>query len=272
MAAPVLRPHLATHLTNRGCLLFASAPWRVFTSAHTTGRSRFGALQEEKMKTGTAIMVLALIMGAWLTALERVTAAAPKPQQVTVANMHIDPAAGHTILPDAVGPTYIDYRLSAGDSCVQGEIYPVGLASLVLNRRVDEAGNRCSDVGGTPRAFRIVLNHEDACLRLLNQSAPCTHVTPAGMPHVRGETAFKSKNGKTAMTFYFITQDPHINWRLTTDVDADLASLSANTKIVTYSGKMTLAEHQGNPGGYVPVSFGIPMSFQITFDRVTVTP
>lgn len=225
------------------------------------------------MRTGTRIvgMGIVVIAGVWLAVSERVSAAPPKPQQVTVANMHIDPAAGHTILPDAIGATYKDYRLPGGDLCVQGEIYSQGLASLVLNRRVDDAGTRCSDAGGTPRAFRIVLNHEDACLRLLNESAPCTHLTPAGMPHVRGETAFKSKTGKTAMTFYFITQNPHINWRLTTDVDANLASLSPNTKIVTYTGNMTLAEHQGNPGGYIPVSFGIPMLFQITFERVTVT-
>ena len=222
------------------------------------------------MRTGTRIVGVGIfvIAGVWLAVSERVSAAAPKPQQVTVANMHIDPTPGHTILPDGIAATYTDYRLGGG--CVQGEIYPVGLVSLVLNRRLDD-GRRCSDAGGTPRAFRIVLNHDDACLRLLNTLAPCTHLTPAGMPHVRGETAFKSKTGKTAMTFYFITQNPHINWRLTTDVDANLDSMSPNTKIVTYTGNMTLAEHQGNPGGYIPVSFEIPMSFQITFDRLTVT-
>jgi len=216
-------------------------------------------------------MGIVVIAGVWLAVSERVSAAPPKPQQVTVANMHIDPAGNHTILPDDFGATYRDYRLPGGDLCVQGEIYSQGLASLVLNRRMDD-GTRCSDAGRTPRAFRIVLNHVDACFRLLNAEAPCTHLTPAGMPHVRGETAFKSKTGKTAMTFYFITQYPqHTNWRLTTDVDANLASLSSNTKIVTYDGNMTLAEHQGNPGSYIPVSFGIPMSFQIMFDRVTVT-
>jgi hypothetical protein len=225
------------------------------------------------MRTGTRIagVGIVVIVGVWLTVSERVSAA-PKPQQVTVANMFIDPSEGRTIPPDDLSlPTYKDYRRADGDPCVQGEIYSQGLASLVLNRHVDDSGTRCSDAGGTPRAFRLVLDHADACLRLLNESAPCTHVTPAGMPHVRGETAFKSKTTKTAMTFYFITQDPHINWRLTTDVDANLVSLSSNTKVITYNNTMTLAEHQGNPGGYVPVSFGIPMSFQITFDRVTVT-
>ena len=74
------------------------------------------------------------------------------------------------------------------------------------------------------------------------------------------------------MTFYFITQNPHVNWRLTTDVDADIVVNLPNSKTVKYDGAMTLAEHQGNPGGYVPVSHGIPMAFRITFDRVTLAP
>lgn len=220
-------------------------------------------------RRGAVGLVLTLVAGGWLAVSDRVTAA-PKPQQVTVANMHIDPSPGHTILPDDGIGDYIDFRLPFGHPCVQGEIYPVGLASLVLNRRVDDAGTRCSDAGGTPRAFQIVLDHEDACFELLNQPAPCTHVTPAGMPHVRGETVFKSRTGKTAMTFYFITENPQIAWRLTTDQDARITENLTNTKRLEYSGPMTLAEHQGNPGGYVPVSLNIPMSFGITFERVTI--
>ena len=68
------------------------------------------------MTTGTRIVGVGIfvIAGVWLAVSERVSAAAPKPQQVTVANMHIDPALGHTILPDGIGTTYTDYRLAGG--------------------------------------------------------------------------------------------------------------------------------------------------------------
>jgi hypothetical protein len=47
---------------------------------------------------------------------------------------------------------------------------------------------------------------------------------------------------------------------------------STNSKTVQYAGgTATLAQHQGSPGGYVPLVYGIPLSFRITFDRVTVT-
>ena len=73
-------------------------------------------------------------LGAWLVE-SPVVKAAPKSSQVTVANMHIDPGSGqYNLLPDTTGSTYVDYRVPGGDACAQGEIYPSGLASLILNR------------------------------------------------------------------------------------------------------------------------------------------
>jgi hypothetical protein len=227
-----------------------------------------------RAQTVLSMAVVAGLMGAWLVE-SPVVKAAPKSSQVTVANMHIDPGSGqYNLRPDAAGPTYVDYRVPGGDACVQGEIYPSSLASLVLNRPMPD-GTRCSDsTGNPPRGFRVVFSHDGACWLLMNQAAPCDFLTPAGMPHVRGETVFKSRTSYSAMTFYFITQDGQgnrlDNYRLTTDQQAPIVVSLPNAKTVAYSGNATLAQHQGNPGGYVPVEFGIPLSFRITFDRVTV--
>lgn len=52
-------------------------------------------------------------------------------------------------------------------------------------------------------------------------------------------------------------------YRLTTDTSAPIVG-STNSKTVAYGGTATLAQHQGNPGGYVPLVYGIPLSFRIT--------
>lgn len=209
--------------------------------------------------------------------------AAPKAAAVVVANMRIDPDENFHIRPDVwtggagslIDTPYWDYRLTHGNACVQGEIYPGGLASLVLNRRMPN-GTKCSENGMPPRQFRIRFENVAACAELgltATDGVSCEHLTPAGVPHVRGETVFKSRTGSTAMTFYFITQagGTTLNqYRLTTDAPAPIVG-STNVKTVTYTaGTATLARHEGNPGGYVPLVYDIPMSFRITFERVTV--
>jgi hypothetical protein len=170
----------------------------------------------------------------------------------------------------------VDYRVpDHGDECVVGEFYPVGLALMLLNRRGDVEGTRCSDTpGNEPRGFRVQFTDGGVCQLLMNQPAPCDFLTPAGASTVRGETVFKSKTGYSDMTFYFITQDAAgnrlDNYRLTSDQQASIFSNSSNSKTVQYSGPSTLAQHQGNPGGYVPAFFNLWLSFRITFDRVTV--
>jgi hypothetical protein len=213
-----------------------------------------------------------------MTVSDRADAAA-KPTQVTVSNMHIDNGVStnteYTILPDDIGSTYVDYRVTpSSETCVYGEIYSTGLAALVLNRRIQlDPLVRCSEVA-TPRRYKMVFTGDaghDACLRLMNTAGPCTFVTPTGSPQIQAHSVFKSRTGKAAMTFYFITENPQVNWRLTTDQDANIIGTLTNTKPVEYNGNMTLAEHQGNPGGYVPVVFDIDMRFRITFERVSVT-
>lgn len=210
--------------------------------------------------------------------------AAPKAAAVVVANMRIDADPNFHIRPDVwtvdgvgslIDTAYLDYRLPGGNACVQGEIYPGGLASLVLNRRMPD-GTKCSENGMPPRQFRIRFENVAACAELgltATDGVSCEHLTPAGSPHVRGETVFKSRTGSTAMTFYFITQagGTTLNqYRLTTDAPAPIVG-STNVKTVTYTaGTATLARHEGNPGGYVPLVYNIPMSFRITFERVTV--
>ncbi len=242
------------------------------------------------MRGRWALLVLSLVaLGSWM-AVSPVLSAAPKPPTVTVANMRIDADPAFHILPDQwtddgagtfVDVPYRDFRLPGGDACVQGEIYTTGLTSLVLNRRMPD-GSKCADNADnppaprSPRKFRIRFDSADACALVTGvASASCEHLTPAGAPHVRGETVFKSKVTTTVFTFYFITQDSNggvLNqYRLTTDTNAPIVG-STNSKTVTYTGgkTATLAQHQGNPGGYVPLVYGIPMSFRITFDRVTV--
>ena len=207
--------------------------------------------------------------------------AAPKAAAVVVANMRIDPDENFHIRPDVwtgdagslIDMPYRDYRVAGGDECVQGEIYSTGLVSLVLNRRMPD-GTKCSENGMPPRQFRIRFESTAACALVTGTASPtCEHLTPAGSPHVRGETVFKSRTGSTAMTFYFITQTGGTTlnqYRLTTDARAPIVG-STNVKTVTYTaGTATLARHEGNPGGYVPLVYDIPMSFRITFERVTV--
>ena len=210
--------------------------------------------------------------------------AAPKAAAVVVANMRIDADPAFHIRADTwtadsfgafIDTPYRDYRVAGGDTCVQGEIYSTGLVSLVLNRRMPD-GTKCSENGMPPRQFRIRFENVAACAELgltATDGGTCEHLTPAGSPHVRGETVFKSRTGSTAMTFYFITQTGGTTlnqYRLTTDARAPIVG-STNVKTVTYTaGTATLARHEGNPGGYVPLVYDIPMSFRITFERVTV--
>ena len=85
-----------------------------------------------RAQTVPSMAVVVGAMAAWLVESPAVKAA-PKSLQVTVANMHIDPGAGqYNLLPDATGPTYVDYRVPGGDACVQGEVYPAQLASVTL--------------------------------------------------------------------------------------------------------------------------------------------
>ena len=234
------------------------------------------------MRGRTALVVVVVVgaVGSWLL-LSASLSAAPKPAPVVVANMRIDPDENFHIRPDVwtggagslIDTPYWDYRLTHGNACVQGEIYPGGLASLVLNRRMPD-GTKCSENGMPPRQFRIRFESTAACALVTGTASPtCEHLTPAGSPHVRGETVFKSRTGSTAMTFYFITQTGGTTlnqYRLTTDARAPIVG-STNVKTVTYTaGTATLARHEGNPGGYVPLVYDIPMSFRITFERVTV--
>jgi hypothetical protein len=233
---------------------------------------------------GRVMVSVLLVAGAWIgLGWSPTVTAAPKGGSVTVANMRIDPDPAFHIRPDEwtidaagvpIDRRYLDYRTPGGDACVQGEIYTTGLTSLVLNRRMAD-GSQCAANGLPPRGFRIRFESLDACLLLTGTaSGVCEHLTPAGSPHVRGETVFKSKGVSTAMTFYFITQDASgarlAQYRLTTDANAPITG-STSTRTATYvGGTATLAQHHGNPGGYVPMVYDIPMSFRITFDRVTV--
>ena len=235
------------------------------------------------MRGRTALVVVAIAgaVGSWLL-LSASLSAAPKPASVVVANMRIDANPDFHIRADTwtadrfgafIDTSYRDYRVAGGDACVQGEIYSTGLASLVLNRRMLN-GSKCAENEMPPRQFRIRFDSPAACALVTGTASPsCERLTPAGSPHVRGETVFKSRTGSTAMTFYFITQSGGTTlnqYRLTTDAPAPIVG-STNVKTVTYAGgTATLAEHQGNPGGYVPLVYDIPMSFRITFERVTV--
>jgi hypothetical protein len=184
-----------------------------------------------------------------------------------VAKMTIDPDfPGARVLP--VGSSiYADYRLSGGDQCVEGNLYPLGTVIVLLNRKFSDL-LFCNDHGtNSAREYKLVIDSGPACIAL-GYSAPCAVVPPAinSTPQARAEAAFKNKPTRTPVKFLF-TMSNGVAYTVTTDVDAPITG-TANTRIVTYNGMATLAEWQGR-AGYVNIdSFLLP--FQIQFDSVAV--
>ncbi|HUE86489.1 MAG TPA: hypothetical protein VMO26_10465 [Vicinamibacterales bacterium] len=236
----------------------------------------------------TALATTAGLMAATVLAVPDIVVNAQKQKQTVVVNLTIDPGAAespNTVLPDGIASTYIDWRL-AGDICVAGESYSQGLASVVMNRRMSEGGPLCggTDPPNETRTFWLLVEHADACAILgaeTDLDGVCMVAALSedrGLPHVRAETLFKSKVTSTAMTFYFArrdesTADPDdvVAYRLTSDAPAQVITHTSNSKSVFIaSGTATLAEHQGNPGGYVAVAWGIPLRLAMRFDRVPV--
>jgi hypothetical protein len=236
----------------------------------------------------TALATTTGFLAATALAVPAIVVHAQKQKQTVVVNLTIDPGAPespNTVLPDGIASEYIDWRLE-GDLCVAGESYTQGLASVVMNRRMSEGGPLC---GGTEppndtRTFWLRVEHADACA-ILGADADLNGVCMVaalsedrGLPHVRAETLFKSKVTSTAMTFFFArrnesTADPDdiIAYRLTSDAFAQVITHNGNSKsVVVANGTATLAEHQGNPGGYVPVAWEIPLRLSMRFDRVAV--
>lgn len=244
--------------------------------------------------TLTRVLMAATLLGGVLLSMDPLLA--QKKQQTTVVNLtiHGDANTNYTILPDLTGAgsfrnAYVDYRAAGGDTCVQGEAYTQGLASVVTNRRMYEGGPLCAGTEGNvdltkPRNFQLQFESADACAFLGATGDPCW-VTPLasykGFPHIRGETVFKSKATQTAMTIYFAlwdesTTDPNdiVQYRLTSDQPAAMPlPQDSNTKTVVSvaNATATLARHDGFPGGYVPYVSGIPLRFSMTFERKTVT-
>jgi hypothetical protein len=237
----------------------------------------------------TALATTAGLVAATALAVPDIVVNAQKQKQTVVVNLTIDPGDAdnpNTVLPDGIASTYIDWRL-AGDLCVAGESYTQGLASVVMNRRMSEGGPLC---GGTEspndtRTFWLLVEHADACAILgAEPDLGGVCVVPAlsedrGLPHVRAETLFKSKVTSTAMTFFFArrdesTADPDdvIAYRLTSDAQARVITHTNDSKsvFIASGGTATLAQHQGHPGGYVAVAWGIPLRLSMRFDRVTV--
>ena len=85
------------------------------------------------------------------------------------------------------------------------------------------------------------------------------------------EPVFKSKTGHTAMTFYFITQDgpgKRLNQFYPTHhgpAGADRGE-SAEREDGGLQRERHLRQHQGNPGGYVPIISALPISSASLFE------
>ncbi len=96
-----------------------------------------------------------------------VWAAAPK-----VASFEFQPLAGDTAqgdgLADSAAWDYADYRVAQGPApvCVDAEAGPTSIGFHVLNRKMDDAGTRCSEVGGTTRQYQVVVSDSVACAEL----------------------------------------------------------------------------------------------------------
>ena len=166
------------------------------------------------------------------------------------------PAPAPRVLP--VGnPEYLDYRLE-GDSpganyCVSGDVASTGGVFMVLNRRLTAGGMHCS----AGRQFSLLIADPVACDRLGGAipegSGGCEFITPEDeLKQIKPGEIFKSKVTKTNVTFYFSFNG--IDYRIQTNTLATVTAVpnNGNSKIVSYSGAVTLSDYQPHPTGYVP--------------------
>ena len=77
----------------------------------------------------------------------------------------------------AVGSdVYADYRLTPADPCVQGDVFPLGTAIVLLNRKLS-TGLFCNENGGTAREVATLIESVDACRELGYFTETCTGIS-----------------------------------------------------------------------------------------------
>ena len=178
-------------------------------------------------------------------------------------------------------PEYLDYRLegdpAGANYCVSGDVASTGGVFMVLNRRLTAGGTHCSDASFPARQFTLLIEDPVACDRLGSAipegSESCQFTTPENeLQQIKPGEIFKSKVTKTNVTFYFSFNG--VDYRIQTNTLATVTAVptNGNSRIVSYSGAVTLSDYQPHPTGYVPfASFSLPFTMQ--FDRVpTIAP
>ena len=226
---------------------------------------------------GGIARILIALAGVTVALTTVLTSAGPN-NQTYVAKMFIASGSEYPaarVLP--VGnPEYVDYRLegdSAGSNyCVAGDVASTGGIFMVLNRRLTAGGMHCSDAGFPARQFTLLIADPVACDRLGSAipegSEWCEFITPENeLKQIKQGEIFKSKVTKTNVTFYF--RFSGVDYRIQTNTLATVTAGPANgdSKIVSYSGAVTLSDYQPHPTGYVPfASFHLPFTMQ--FDHV----
>lgn len=215
--------------------------------------------------------------------------------------MNINPHGNPTVLPDkndlGYRERYWDYRYRdqqlPSDYCVQGTVYSTGDIGISLNRRMP-AGHLCAADEDTgldpniyangvePRAYQLRIESPDACaaLHLPIAAGACIAMTlsgpTAGMPQVHAGGLFKSKVVRVPMTFYFALanngdlSDARI-YNLKMDSHVPITFNGINVKRVGTS-NATATLSQSVDGRYRTVAVGIPMRFDISFERVSAAP
>lgn len=179
----------------------------------------------------------------------------------------LDPVA-----PSCTG-TYRDYRLSAGDPCVEDEGMPNG-SFIALNRKFAD-GIRCSDHGGTQRNYVLTIEDAGACTELLNSAeaievtgdVSACNVVASPNPVIRAEKVWAAKATATPIWFQLVGS----SYRVQTDVDASvaIAASNGNHRVVSFTGTahlwkvFTAGTHPATIGG----AFSLP--FRLVFDRTT---
>ncbi len=153
-----------------------------------------------------------------------------------------------------------------------------GFTFNVLNRKLDDAGTRCGDVGGTVRQFQVHVSDGIACSELVaygttavpDPTGPGCTLTYVDNPRIRLAKLYASKPSKTPVAFLIEMFDPpagHGGFEIRTDSDATISiwSGNANLRRVSYTQTARLYKF-GSTKPYV-VGGAFPLPLHMTFER-----
>jgi hypothetical protein len=207
---------------------------------------------------------LVVVLGALVGTL--FTAAQNPPAKLTINDGLL---ISQALFSDGNG-TYVDYRLTGGDPCVNGWVAKSGLFFMYLYRGSGFADDCNQHFPGNERTYTLEFpSASGACteLGLTPDASGFCMLDANDKPRFRSEKLFAKGSSGTPIAFLFFKDGG--NYEVRSDEDVPITSSGSNIrKLSSATGTGTLWKIQQPPKKPVAVSSSFPFAFELTVERV----